>query len=145
MLLNENIIKALIDNTPHFIDNVNPQLNDQNFRDSLLYKQLYPYMPVTTTFKEEKSYITVSLGIVDSSSASITNGWIRIYVICHMGLVQTESGQRHGFIANEIDNMMFSTSGFGIGKISDKRIEEIIIGTDYIGVFLQYHITDFAK
>lgn len=144
MLLNANIIKALVDDTPKFMDNSDSQLNNQDFRDGLLYKQVYPYMPVTSTFNEAKSYITISLGNHKSISSSISDGWIRIYVICHIDLVKTESGQRHGFISNEIDNMMFNTRGFGIGKINEKRMEEIVIGTDYIGVSLQYHITDFA-
>ena len=144
MLLNANIIKALADNTPQFIDNTDPQLNNQTFRDSLLYKQLYPTMPVTSYFDEAKSYITISLGMFDSSGTYINDGKIRIYVICHKDLLRTESGQRHGFIANEIDNMMYLTRGFGIGKINKKVLEEVTIGTDYIGVLLQYNITDFA-
>lgn len=144
MLLNENIIKALVDNTPQFIKNNDPVIYDQDFRDALLYNQVYPYMPVTSLFTESKSYITISLGSVNSLSSYFSDGYIRIYVICHRSLINTKSGQRHGFIANEIDSMIFHTSGFGIGKINKKRIEEVMIEKDYIGVALQYHITDFS-
>lgn len=144
ILQNDNIIKALIDDAPQFLDNLDTNILTQNYRDNLLYKQVYPYLPVTSVFKDAKSYITLSLGIFKSSEYAILSGQLRINVICHMDLIQTENGQRHGFIANEIDNMMFNTNGFGIGKLGDKRIEEIIVGSDHIGVAMQYNITDFA-
>lgn len=142
ILLNDNIIKALSDNTPQFIDNTDETILDN--RDNLLYQQVYPYLPVTSQFTDAKSYITISLGSFNSSSSQMLDGWIRIHVLCHKSLVKTDNGQRHGFIANEINNIMFNTRGFGIGKLSEKRMEEIQIGTDYIGAFLNYHITDFA-
>lgn len=146
ILLNANIIKALVDISPQFINNTDEQLNDQNFRDSLLYQQVYPYAPVTAQFTDAKSYINVSLGIINSipSKSYTVDGYIKIYVSCHKDLIKTNSGQRHGFLANEIDNMMFHTNGFGIGKITEKRIEEVLMATDHIGVYMQYHITDFA-
>jgi hypothetical protein len=144
MLLNSNIIKALIDNTEDFMDNIDPLIDNQDFRDSLLYSKIFPYMPITSKFTESTSYITMSLGAFDSQTSVIVNGLLKIYVICHLDVVKTQSGQRHGFIANEIDNMMFRTNGFGIGKISGKRIEEITIDDKYIGVFLQYQISDFS-
>jgi hypothetical protein len=144
MLLNANIIKALVDTSPQFKNNTDEQLNNQAFRDSLLYKQVYPYSPITSQFVDAKSYINVSLGIVNSSKSYIVDGNIRIFVSCHKDLLSTNSGQRHGFIANEIDNMMFHSDGFGIGKIKDKRIEELVMATDYIGVSMLYHITDFS-
>jgi hypothetical protein len=144
MLKNVNIAKALIDNTPQFMNNSDSQILDQDFRDGLLYQQLYPYMPVTSQFTDAKSYITIALSGFKANNSSTTDGWIKIFVICHKNLVKTDNGQRHGFIANEIDNMMYNTRGFGIGKINEKRMDETIVGNDYISVFLQYHITDFA-
>jgi hypothetical protein len=142
IILNNNIVKALSDNTPNFYDNSDQSI--LNNRDDLLYKHIYPYLPVTSHFVEAKSYITLSLEGFDSFSSSINEGWLSVYIISHWSLIKTDNGQRHGFIANEIDNMIYNTRGFGLGKVGKKRMGELQIGSDFIGVVLKYQITDFA-
>lgn len=144
IILNDNIVKVLSDNTPQFYDNTDQSILDN--RDSLIYTLIYPYMPVTSQLVDAHSYITLSLGEFDSDDNSTQNGWIELYIICHKSLISTEVGQRHGFIANEIDNMIYNTRGFGIGRIVRRKFGEFHLGSekDFVGVNLRYYITDFS-
>lgn len=142
--MNDSIVKALADKTPQFYDNSDSSILAN--RDQLIYTQLYPYMPVTSTFVDAQSYITISLGKFKAENMSVHSGWVDIYVISHRQVLSTEIGDRNGFLVDEIDEMMFATRGFGIGKIADRDFGEFNLGSekDYIGATVRYYLTDFS-
>ena len=146
VISNEDVIKALIDNSPDFIDSAIPVDFD---KDSLIDSQVYSYVPTMTILNDAQSYVFVSTGkTISKSGKDYVIGELTITVLCPNAseVMKTYSGERTGFIGDKIDEMIFQTRGFGLGEIGKRSTEEFTVDSEskFVGMIIKYEFTDFS-
>lgn len=134
---NQNVCKAVYYQDRNFLDK--PDVSP----DQLIYENIYPYNFVLTSeesLKIKKTYITLSLTDFRSAGGVFFKaGYINIGVFCHKDLFRTDYGfLRTDFLVSEIDEMLNSKRGIGIGELQFVGMRELMINESYIGNTIQY-------
>lgn len=111
----------------------------------LLYTKIYPYYRVPDANETASSFILLSFRNYKPVKNSYKSGYINIYTITHKDLVPTSYGfLRYDFMMSEIDKLMNSERGIGIGKTQFTGMDEVAISNDhYIGNMITYKIWEF--
>ena len=139
LISNENLIKALTNNTPDFLDQ--PLISDTA---STIYSEIWPYRYVPDISDSAKTYLTMAFTGYRKLGNQYKSGNIFFYVFCHKSLVRTNYGfLRYDYIAGLVDEMFSEERGFGLGKLEFSSMDDIMINDDYMGISLGYKIVEF--
>lgn len=139
LITNENLIKALTNNTPDFLDQ--PLIPDVT---TTIYSEIWPYRYVPNISDSAKVYLTMAFTNYKKLGNQYKSGNIYFYVFCHKSLVRTDYGcLRYDYIAEELDTMFSEERGYGLGKLEFASMDDILIGDNYVGVVISYRIVEF--
>lgn len=139
LLSSQKICKALQYSDSDFLDQ--PDLADTS---CLIYDRIFPYKKIPDFVKEKASYITLSFNNYRPIRSSFKSGLIFIHVMVHQDLMRTDYGVlRTDFIISEIDKLMNSKTGIGIGEVEFYEMDEFTINEKYMGVYIGYKLVEF--
>lgn len=135
IISHQGICKALKYNEPNFLDQ--PDIIDPS---ELIYDKIFPFYRVPDPNEQASSYLLLSFRNYSlTKSGKFKTGNIRIYSIMHKSLVITDYGfLRYDYIISEIDKLMNSERGLGIGKLEFHHMDEALINNDYLGAYISY-------
>jgi len=139
---NENLIKALINDSEDFL---NQSLPDDFDNTKLIYNYIFPYQKNFDSITEKKNFITISLGNYDYINNEFKSGRVYIYIFVHNTMLRTSyECLRFEYIQNQIDIML--NKKYGIGAFNLELVtggEFILPNSEYYGANLVYKFTDF--
>lgn len=134
LVSDENIVKALGNNTPNFKD-LSPISNP----NSLIYNNIYPYAYIPEAETDMKTYITIMFNNFKLDKTFYKVGNICFYVFSHFSLMQTNYNVlRTDYILNQIDELFNRTHDLGIGKLQFSRMGDIKVSKYHFGSFIEY-------
>lgn len=139
LLDSQGICKALFYNETDFLDQ--PDITDTF---GLIYNKIFPYKFVPDTQIEANTYITMQFRNYRPVNNSFKSGLIRINVLTHQELMQTDYGMlRCDYILSEIEKEMNQKRGIGLGKLDFHHMDEIYVNDKYVGMFVEYKTHEF--
>ena len=139
LLSSQKICKALKYDGMDFLEQ--PEIYDPS---SLIYTQMFPFKKIPDLNKSKTSFITLSFNRYRPIRDSFKSGLIYIHILVHQDLMQTDYGiLRTDFILSEVDKLMNSKLGIGIGKIEFYEMDEFTINEKYMGVYIAYRLVEF--
>jgi len=140
LIINENLIKALINHDSDFIN----QLLPDNFQPiSLIYSQIFPYRFVPSIETEPKCFITMSFSNYKYINNIFKSGICSFYIICHKSLICTDIGLRYDYILDQIDTMFNNKKDVGSFNLILDNGGDLFINDNYFGSMISYKFTDF--
>lgn len=89
---------------------------------------------------------TTSIEYQDNKTISIDKIRIAFYIICNIGVVETQNGARDVCISYALDSLLLQAQDgeLGIGKLKRWRIQDLAdLGTEYQGYVNTYEVHDF--
>lgn len=139
LISSPDICKALIYSEDNFLDQ--PGLVDYS---SLIYKNIFPFKRIPDSAKEKTAFITMSFNNFRPIKNTFKSGLIYLHVLVHQDLMRTDYGKlRTDFIIHEIDKLMNSKEGIGIGKVEFYEMDEYALNDKYMGVYVAYKLVEF--
>ncbi|ATF13690.1 hypothetical protein A616_17380 [Brevibacillus brevis X23] len=139
ILSSQDICKALKYSDTGFLDQ--PDIEDTS---SLIYEQVFPYKKIPDFNKDKTSFITLSFNKYRPIRNSFKSGVIYIHVLVHQDLMKTDYGVlRTDYLITQIDKLMNSTQGIGIGKVEFFEMDELNINEKYMGIYIAYRLVEF--
>jgi hypothetical protein len=139
ILTSKDLCKALHYSNRNFLDQ--PDLDDPS---SLIYKNIFPYRKIPTSSDTMGSFIALSFGRYKPVRNVYKSGLIYIYAFTNINLIETDYEiLRTDFMISEIDSLMNSTKGIGMGKIEFVDMDEIILNDKYLGNYIAYKLYEF--
>lgn len=139
ILSNQDICKAVKYPVRDFLD----QPDVENPFD-LIYDNIFPHFFIPETVKEEKTFITLSFRRYRPVKSAYKSGLLFINVFTHQNLYRTNYGfLRTDFIISEIDKLVNSKEGIGVGKPEFYDMDEMYINNLYSGLSIGYKLYEF--
>lgn len=138
MIEDHDLVQALTNNKPNFLEDV-----VDIAPESLLYKNIYPYMKTAKTLTETQSLIFMRFDRFKPIGNHFKEGNIYFYIICHNSLLLTNEGLRYDYIFDRVDALFNLSRDIGIGKLELFDVSDLTISDDYTGCVCAYHVTDF--
>lgn len=137
----QEICKALYYNDTNFLDQ--PDISNP---PSLAYDYIYPYRFIPDeTQTDVKNYITLSFRSYRDAGVYFKSGKIYINVLNHVQTIKTDYGWlRYDYLIHNIDLLMNSTLGIGIGKAEFYDADEFYVNKNYVGMYVAYKIVEFG-
>jgi hypothetical protein len=141
---NMNILKAVYYQNENFLEQ--PDVST----DKVLYSNIFPYNFIPSTDEElrtMKTYITLSISDYKKAGGpQFKAGNIFINVFTHKNLFRTNYGVlRVDYIISEVDEIMNSKRGLGLGQLEFVGMKDSYFTSDYnyLGSTLHYRPVDF--
>lgn len=141
LITNEDLVKALVNNTRDFLNQPLPNNFDST---SLIYTQIFPWRVNPSIETTPKSYITMSFGNFKYINNCFKSGIVTFYIFMHKSLIPTDVGLRYDYILSEIDalfNKQYDVGVFGL-ELSNGG-GDFQVNDDYFGAMMPYKFTDF--
>ncbi len=141
IITNEDLLKALVNNTRDFLNQPLPNNFDPT---SLIYTQVFPYKTNPSISTELKSYITMSFGDFKYIDNVFKSGKLCFYIFTHKSLIPTDVGLRYDYILSQIDlmfNKQYDVGAFNL-ELSNGG-GDFQVNDDYFGTVMPYKFTDF--
>lgn len=135
IISHQGICKALKYNEPNFLDQ--PDIVDPS---DLIGDKIFPFYRVPDASETASSFILLSFrNYKPVKGGKFKSGIISIFTITHKNLVMTDYGVlRYDYMLSEIDKLMNSERGIGIGKLEFYQMDEAVINNDYLGNRISY-------
>lgn len=140
LLNNQNIMKAVTYNDTDFLDK-----QDVTTPEKIIFDRIFPHRFIPKTSEQQKTYITIGFGDYRPvKGGSFKSGKVTFSVFTHQDLFKTDYGAlRTDFILTEIDLIINSKDGLGIGRTEFFKMDELSINSDYHGGYITYKIIEF--
>lgn len=139
ILSSQEICKALKYSATDFLDQ--PDIEDNS---SLIYERVFPFKKIPDFNNEKTAFITLSFNNYKPVRNSFKSGLIYIHVLVHQDIMRTDYGMlRTDFLISEIDKLMNSKQGIGIGKVEFYEMDEFSTNEKYVGVYVAYRLVEF--
>jgi len=136
---NENLVKALSNNTEDFLDQ--PLISDVT---SIIYKNVFPYKYIPSAQETASSYITMAFTNFSPQNREFKVGNIYFYIICHNNLLKTNYGcLRYDYIVNLIDEIFNDTGNISIGDFKFDSMSDFQVDSNHIGCWICYEARSF--
>lgn len=140
IISNNNLIKALVNNTSDFLNQPLPSGFDST---SLIYTQIFPYKFIPGINTEPTTFITMSFGNFDYRNNEFKSGIVYFYIITHQSLISTDYGLRYDYILNQIDLMFNKQYEIGSFNLELNNGGDFQIDENYFGSMISYKFIDF--
>ncbi|MGM1044880.1 MAG: hypothetical protein ACQEXX_01900 [Bacillota bacterium] len=140
ILNHQNIMKAVVNDKLNFLDS-----DDIENPEDYIFDRIFPHRFIPKTSEKQKTYITLSFGDYRSvKGGAFKSGKITFSVFTHQDLFRTDYGVlRTDYIISEIEQLMNSKRGIGIGKTEFFKMDELSLNSEYHGSYIAYKIFEF--
>ncbi len=142
LIANEDLVKALVNNTSDFLNQSLPNNYDPT---SLIYTQIFPWRVNPSTETIPKSYITMSFGNFKYINNCFKSGIVTFYIFMHKSLIPTDVGLRYDYILSEVD-LLFNKNSENVGAFNFELSNgggDFQVNDDYFGTMMPYRFVDF--
>lgn len=112
---------------------------------SLLYQYVFPYPRVIDRIEDEHTFITSRISVPKVRNKTFKELTLYIYVFTHQNLIRTPEGLRTDLIAEEIEKLFNGSLDFGLGHVELESIDDFSPANRYIGLVMQYSVSDFNR
>ena len=109
-------------------------------------QRIFPYRFTAFSLQEQDCCISVDIATSKSSTASIRNHQIYIWICCNKALFPSGAYETLADkLASETDRILNESMDFGIGRLQWEGMQLYEPTPEYYGYVLQYSASDFGR
>lgn len=112
----------------------------------LMYNNVFPYLYVDDTQTSQTSYVCVEVDVPRTMYYTYKDMKIIIWCYCHKGIMKISDDSvntKSDLLAEKVDNLLNSSSDFGLGGLRLQSNTYFIPGKEYYGRQLIYSCPEF--